>query len=104
MANDGILRTHDLDDVIKHATDGETIGENMQRLKDELHRHLNMISPQAQAEAADDAQRAAMPAPATKFTHERELKFAPESGRRSLILRAMSEADLDALEASILGY
>jgi len=35
---------------------------------------------------------------------ERELKFEPSTGRRTLILRATTKERLDELEAAILGY
>jgi hypothetical protein len=42
--------------------------------------------------------------PANGFRYEKELTFAPESGRRNLMLRANSLEDLAALERQILGY
>src|SRR6266404_3693349 len=41
--------------------------------------------------------------PANGFRYEKELTFHPESGRRNLMLRANSLADLTALENQILG-
>src|SRR6266404_5238197 len=41
--------------------------------------------------------------PANGFRYEKELTFDPESGRRNLMLRANSMADLTALENQILG-
>jgi hypothetical protein len=38
------------------------------------------------------------------FEFEREIKFAPSTGRRTLVIRAHTLEDLDALEHQILGY
>jgi len=41
---------------------------------------------------------------ASSFKFEREVRFHPESGKRNLVIRANTQADLDALEHQILGY
>jgi len=40
----------------------------------------------------------------SSFKFEREVRFHPESGKRNLVIRANTQADLDALEHQILGY
>ena len=44
------------------------------------------------------------PGTGSGFRFERELKFHPDSGKQSLVLRANTIADLDRLEAQILNY
>jgi hypothetical protein len=97
MPSDGILRTNALDQIVHDATQGETIGENYERMKESL-RAAMAANPLAAAPSDSS-----VPA-AHQFKYERELKFHPESGRRTLVLRADSESDLDALEHQILGY
>jgi hypothetical protein len=41
--------------------------------------------------------------PGTEFRFEREVKFHPESGKRTLIIRANTKEDLDALERQVTG-
>jgi hypothetical protein len=41
--------------------------------------------------------------PANGYAFEREVRFHPESGKRTLVLRANSQADLDALERQVTG-
>ena len=41
--------------------------------------------------------------PANNYAFEREVRFHPESGKRTLVLRANSQADLDALEKQVTG-
>ena len=44
------------------------------------------------------------PLPANGFKFEREIRFYPDSGKRTLIIRANTQADLDAVEAQIWHY
>ena len=39
----------------------------------------------------------------SSFKFEREIRFHPESGKRPLIIRGNTQADLDALERQIVG-
>src|ERR1700694_3248173 len=39
------------------------------------------------------------PLPASNYRFEREIRFHPESGKRTLLIRGNSQQDLDALEA-----
>jgi hypothetical protein len=56
----------------------------------------NRLVPQAQTPGA--------PLPASNYRFEREIRFHPESGKRTLLIRGNSQQDLDALEAQILNY
>jgi hypothetical protein len=38
------------------------------------------------------------------YRFEKEIRFAESTGRRSLLIRANSESELNELEAQILGY
>jgi hypothetical protein len=95
MSSDGILRTKAFDKIIEDASQGETIGENYERMKESFH--AAMAANPSAAAPSDSSVPAAY-----QFKYEREVRFHPESGRRTLVLRADSEADLDALERSIL--
>ena len=39
-----------------------------------------------------------------EYRCERTIRFDPRTGKRALVIRGNSEADLNALEAQILGY
>lgn len=95
MSQDAINRTHAFDQLAIEASQGATIGENIEAMKAALRQAM---ASNPSAAAPSDA---SVPA-AHQFKYERELKFHPESGRRNLVLRADTEADLDALEHSIL--
>jgi len=41
--------------------------------------------------------------PANNYAFEREVRFHPESGKRTLIIRAMTLADLNELERQVTG-
>ncbi len=63
---------------------------------------LRLLAHQAAGLPVPEAQPGT---PATSgFKFEREVRFHPESGKRTLVIRANTQADLDALEAQILGY
>jgi hypothetical protein len=94
MSSDGILRTNDFDKVATDASQGETIGENYERMKAALH----LAAASAPPASTNDS---SMPA-VHQFKFEREIRWADSTGRRPLMIRADSEADLDALEQSIL--
>jgi hypothetical protein len=40
---------------------------------------------------------------ASSYKYEREVRFAESTGKRTLVLRANSQADLDALERQVTG-
>jgi hypothetical protein len=42
--------------------------------------------------------------PVSNFKYEKEIRFHPESGKRSLMIRANTMEDLLALEAQVLHY
>jgi hypothetical protein len=41
--------------------------------------------------------------PASQYRFEREIRFHPESGKRSLVIRGNSQQDLDALQRQLTG-
>jgi hypothetical protein len=95
MSNDGINRTNAFDKLVLEATSGETLGENMERMKAALHASMG-DAPQQQP-----TQASSMPVSQT-FACSREIHWHESTGRRPMTIRANTEADLDALENQIL--
>jgi len=100
----GIPRTtQELADALSRVTDPSSIrdvllnqlaaeGQVVRTRDDQFNNHL-VLRPQT-PEA---------PLPGTEFRFEREVKFHPESGKRTLIIRANTKEDLDALERQVTG-
>jgi hypothetical protein len=55
-------------------------------------------------QSVDATPESAAALPASGYKYEKTITFDPESGKRNLVIRADSAADLAALEAQILGY
>jgi hypothetical protein len=90
MSEDGILRTNELDKALMDATQGDqSIESAVQAMKDVLH----SAPPQPAANATR---------PASEWEFTKEIRWAESTGRRPMILRAHSQADLDALERQVL--
>jgi len=106
MANDFIRpSTPQLEKIVNDALgQDEHIGNAYDRMKAELHASLHMVSPQAQAEAAATAQALPIPAAPTTWAFTKEIRWADSTGRRPLVIRATSQADLDALEAQVTSH
>jgi 2-phospho-L-lactate guanylyltransferase (CobY/MobA/RfbA family) len=108
FVNDAMMSDPTLAAKIAAATSSEQIKEVLKQSMEQR----GVIAPRQRGDAATvhinhNAQAqltGEVPLSASGFKFERELRFAPESGKRTLILRANSEADLDALEAQILHY
>jgi hypothetical protein len=91
MANDGVLPGHELDAALLAATQGDqSIESAVQAMKDVLH---STPVPQPSADPS---------LPATGFEFSKEVRWAESTGRRPMILRAHTQADLDALERQVL--
>ncbi len=93
MSYNGVTPSNpELDAAILAASQGASISENVEAMRQILHDAPPVV------QAPTDS---SMPA-AHQFKLEREIKFAPSSGRRTLVIRADNERDLQALEDSIL--
>jgi hypothetical protein len=79
--------------IVSETTQGETIGENIQAMKDALKQAMGHPSAAAPSDS--------VPA-TTEWEFSREVRWHESTGRRPLILRAHTQADLDALERQVL--
>jgi hypothetical protein len=93
MSSDGINRTNQFDKVVMDASQGETIGENYERLKAALH----LAAASAPPAATNDSSL-----PASEWEFSKEVHWAESTGRRPVILRAHTAEDLQALENQVL--
>jgi hypothetical protein len=90
MATDGILRTNDLDKLLLDASQGETLGQNYEAMKEAFHNAQPLALP-------SDS-----PLPATEWEFSEEIRWAESTGRRPVILRAHTAEDLEQLKNQIL--
>jgi hypothetical protein len=60
------------------------------RTRDDEFREIRQQSPEATL-------------PTSNYKFEREVRFHPESGKRTLLIRGNSQSDLDALEKQLTG-
>jgi len=90
MSADAINPTKAFDKLVLDATAGATIGENYQAMLDALH------SAGAQSQQSNES----MPA-AHDYKFEKTIRWAESTGKRPMVLRAMTQEDLDLLERQI---
>ena len=93
--------SNQLENALNNVTDASQLREvllremaasgQIVRTQDDTFRGIRQPTPDA-------------PPSASTFRFEKEIRFHPESGKRTLLIHANSQADLDALEAQILGY
>jgi hypothetical protein len=105
MSDDFVMKSNPkLDEVINNATNVEEMREAMLAtlaaqgtiVRDRTDAYNTRVIAPRESQSA--------PAPTSQFKFEKEIRFHPESGKRTLVIRANTQEDLVALERQILGY
>jgi hypothetical protein len=102
--NDFTIRSNQaLNDAVNSANTPQELREKMLAELASQGQIVRMRGDEYDNRVIRQPQTPGAPLPVSGFRYEKEVKFHPESGKRTLIIRANSKEDLDALERQVTG-